>query len=384
MINKVKREFQDQPRSFFLFGPRGVGKSTWMRSQYKNALWVDLLDPQTFRNYTAKPERLFDLAEANPSQKVVVIDEIQKVPALLSVVHALIEKKRGIKFVLSGSNARKLKHTSANLLGGRALNCSLHPFIAYELGKDFSLESALQYGMLPLIYKQNNTQKILDAYISLYLHEEIQAEGLVRNIEYFSRFLEAISFSHGSLLNVTSVARECEVKRKTVENYIAILEELLLCYQLPVFTKRAKRKLISHKKFYLFDSGVFATLRPKGILDRPEEINGAALEGLVAQHLQAWNDYSDTKHQIAFWRTKSGLEVDFVVYGKLGFWAIEVKNTKRIHPQDLRPLKEFLSDYPMAKGILLYRGTEKIMHDNILCISCEKFLKSLKPNNKII
>ncbi|EKE01835.1 MAG: hypothetical protein ACD_21C00038G0001 [uncultured bacterium] len=379
----IKRVFQDQPRSFFLFGPRGVGKSTWMREQYQGALWIDLLDPQTLRNFVAKPERLFDLIDANPSQSIVVIDEVQKVPTLLSVVHSLIEKKRGIKFILSGSSARKLKRTSADLLGGRALKCSLHPFIASELGKDFSLETALRYGMLPLVHKQEDPQKILHAYISLYLHEEIQAEGLVRNIEYFARFLETISFSHGSLLNATNIARECEVKRKTVENYIDILEELLLCYQLPVFTKKAKRQLISHKKFYLFDSGVFATLRPKGVLDRPEEVAGVALEGLVAQHLQAWNDYSNPKHQVAFWRTRTDLEVDFIVYGSLGFWAIEVKNTKHIRPEDLRGLKAFLDDYPMAKAILLYRGTERIMCDNILCIPCENFLVNLKPNQPL-
>ena len=155
-MNTIKRIFQDQSRSFFLFGPRGVGKSTWMKSQYQNALWIDLLDPQTSRNFVARPERLFDLVNANPSQDVVVIDEVQKVPALLSIVHSLIEKKQGIKFVLSGSSARKLKQTSADLLGGRALKCNLHPFIASELGDMFSLDDALLNGMLPLVYKQQD------------------------------------------------------------------------------------------------------------------------------------------------------------------------------------------------------------------------------------
>lgn len=384
IMTTLKRIFQSQERSFFLFGPRGVGKSTWMQSQYKDALWIDLLDPQTLRSFTAKPERLFDLVNASPSQSVIVIDEVQKVPTLLAVVHALIEKKREVKFVLSGSSARKLKRTSADLLGGRALKCSLHPFMACELGNTFSLELALKCGMLPLVYQQQDAQKMLHAYVSLYLHEEIQAEGLVRNIEHFARFLEAISFSHGSLLNITNIARECEVKRKTVENYIDILEELLLCYQLSVFTKRAKRQLTSHKKFYLFDSGVFSVLRPRGTLDSPEEINGAALEGLVMQHLQAWNDYNTDKHLITFWRTKSGLEVDFIVYGNLGFWAIEVKNTKKILPADIRPLQAFLTDYPMAKAILLYRGTEKIMNDKVLCLPSEDFLTALKPNYPLI
>jgi uncharacterized protein len=384
MNSIIQRAFNDQSRSFFLFGPRGVGKSTWMRSMYKDALWLDLLDPQSLRSFLARPERLFDLVAANESRNVVVIDEVQKVPALLSVVHSLIEKKRNLKFILSGSSARKLKRTSVDLLGGRALKCNLHPFIAYELGNKFSLAEALTSGMLPLVFKQETRLQMLQAYISLYLHEEIQAEGLVRNVEYFARFLEAISFSHGSLLNIANIARECEVKRKTVENYISILEELLLCYQLSVFSKKAKRQLIGHKKFYLFDSGVFSALRPRGVLDRPEEVNGLALEGLVNQHLQAWSDYSVGKQQIAFWRTKSGVEVDFIVYGNLGFWAIEVKNSKKIKTQDIQALKIFLGDYPEAKAILLYRGTEKIMQDGVLCIPCEDFLLSVKPNCPLI
>lgn len=383
-MNTIARVFQDQQRSFFIFGPRGTGKSTWVHMQYSDALWIDLLDPETLRNYVAKPERLFDLIAANPTKFVVVLDEIQKVPTLLSVVHSLIEEKRNIKFILSGSSARKLKRTNADLLGGRALRCVLHPFIASELGDLFSLEKALHDGLLPLIYGQQDSQKMLHAYISLYLHEEIQAEGLFRNVENFSRFLEAISFSHASLLNITNIARECGVKRKTVENYLAILEELLLCYQLTVFTKRAQRQLVSHPKFYLFDAGVFAALRPKGHLDSPEEIDGAALEGLVAQHLYAWNDYNETKHQLAFWRTKAGVEVDFVVYGELGFWAIEVKNTKRIRPADTKSLKAFQEDYPTAKAILLYRGTEQILVNNVLCMPCENFLLNLRPNSQLI
>jgi uncharacterized protein len=380
----IKRALQDQTRSFFLFGPRGTGKSTWMRSQYCDALWIDLLDPEILRNYIAKPERLFDLVAANPERSTVIIDEIQKVPTLLSVVHSLIEKKPNTKFILSGSSARKLKRTSADLLGGRALRCILHPFIASELGTLFSLEQALNQGLLPLIYQQEDSQKMLHAYISLYLHEEIQTEGLVRNLEQFTRFLEAISFSHASLINITNIARECEVKRKTVENYLEILDELLLSYQLPVFTKRAQRQLVAHPKFYIFDAGVFSALRPKGHLDSVEEINGAALEGLVAQHLQAWNDYSDIKHQLAFWRTKAGLEVDFIIYGQLGFWAIEVKNAKRVYPSDTKSLKAFQSDYPTAKAILLYRGTEQILVNDILCMPCEAFLLNLRPNQPLL
>ncbi len=379
----IKRTFFDKNRSFFLFGPRGVGKSTWMKQQYQDAIWIDLLNPETLRNFLGHPERLFDLISANQTKNTVVIDEVQKIPALLSVIHSIIESNLTIKFILSGSSARKLKKFEADLLAGRALKRTLHPFTAYELGEEFSLTRALKYGMLPLVYHQQDAQEILQSYIALYLHEEIQAEGLIRNLEGFSRFLEAISFSHASLLNVNNVARECSVKRKTVENYLEILEDLLLCYQIPIFAKKSKRQLIAHKKFYLFDSGIFATLRPKGILDRPEETDGAALEGIVAQHLQAWNDYSDNKNQISFWRTRAGLEVDFIVYGDKKIWAIEVKNSRTITPNDLRGLQEFSKDYPMTKTILLYRGTEKITNKGILCLPCEEFLKNIIPNTDL-
>ena len=381
----VKRLFSDPQESFFLFGPRGTGKSTLLRERLPEALWIDLLDPDTFRSYFSYPERLQDLIAGNPNKHKVVIDEIQKVPALLSVVHKIIEeKKQKIQFILTGSSSRKLKRTGADLLGGRALKCILHPFMAFELKEDFNLVKALNDGMLPLVYKATNPQKTLDAYISLYLHEEIQMEGLVRNLENFTRFLEVISFSHSSLLNITNIARECAVKRKTVENYIDILEELLLAFHLPVFSKRAKRELSSHPKFYLFDAGVYTTLRPKGPLDKLEEKDGAALEGLVAQHLRSWNDYSEQKAGLYFWRTRGGLEVDFIVYGENIFWAIEVKNSTRIHPKDLNSLQAFLQDYPMANALFLYRGKERIKMQNILCMPCEEFLLQLTPNYPIL
>lgn len=375
-----KRFFTEPRESFFLFGPRGTGKSTLMSKHKDKAIWIDLLLPDQERAYLANPERLLGVLEAQPQKKIVVIDEVQKVPALLSVVHSIIEKKQGIQFILTGSSARKLKRAGADLLGGRALLRTLHPFMAAELGQNFNLASALQNGMLPLLSDINDKKDKLQAYISLYLKEEIQTEGLVRNIGDFSRFLEAISFSHASLINITNIARECQVNRKTVESYVTILKDLLLAFELNVFTKRAKRELSAHPKFYLFDAGVFRNLRPAGPLDIPTEIEGAAIEGLVAEHLRAWNDYSSQKHELAFWRTRSGVEVDFIVYGPLGFWAIEVKNSKRIDSSELQGLKAFLEDYPMATAIFLYRGQERIIENNILCIPCEEFLSGLKPN----
>ncbi len=380
-----KRLFCPPKQSFFLFGPRGTGKSTLIHKVFSDALWIDLLRPDILRSYSARPERLFEIVHGNPEKQVIVIDEVQKIPSLLTVVHALIEEQqgRGRQFILTGSNSRKLKRCNIDLLGGRALKCVLHPFMAAELGSDFSLHNALHHGLLPLLLASQNPKQSLEAYVGLYLQEEIQAEGLVRNIESFSCFLETISFSHASELNVTNIANDCEVKRKTVENYIEILKELSLAFQLPVFSKRAQRALTTHPKFYLFDAGVFRALRPCGPFDRPEEIDGLALEGLVAQHLLAWNDYSTDKHEIGFWRTRSKVEVDFVVYGSQGIFAIEVKNSSKINLHDLKPLETFLTDYPMAKALYLYRGTEQLLHKNVLCMPVEKFLTQLMPNQSI-
>ena len=217
-----------------------------------------------------------------------------------------------------------------NLLGGRAAQKSLHPFIAAELGDQFSLERALRLGMLPIVLGSNTPEETLRAYNGLYLREEVQMEGLVRNIGGFSRFLEAVSFSQGAVLNRASVARDAQVKSKTVDAYLEILEDLLLAFRIPVFTRRAKRELAAHPKFFFFDTGVFRANRPTGPLDTPSEIDGAALEGLVAQHLRAWCDYSDGNHKLHYWQTRSRVEVDFIVYGEEGFHALEVKNSARV------------------------------------------------------
>jgi len=208
-------------------------------------------------------------------------------------------------------------------------------------------------------------------------------EGIVRHVDHFSRFLEAMSFSQGSVLNYASIARDCGVSSKTVDNYISILEDLLLSFRVQVFTKKAKRNLSSHAKFYYFDVGVYRSIRPRGPLDSPELIAGHALETLVAQHLRAWIDYSQQQGQLYFWRTKSGLEVDFVVYGEIGFYALEVKNSHRIRPGDLRGLREFKQDYPECQCILLYRGEDMLQKEDILCCPITSFLLKLIPNHKL-
>ncbi len=377
-----QRFFRDPGTHYFLFGPRGTGKSTWARAHYEDPIWIDLLDPAEVRFYQAKPERLREVVYGEPAKQTVVIDEIQKVPELLSVVHLLIEEKN-LKFVLTGSSSRKLKRSGVDLLGGRALPLTMHPFMAAELGENFDLEQALVMGMLPLVLDSPVPLKVLRGYASIYLQEEVQAEGLVRNVGNFSRFLETISFSHASMLNTSHVARECHVERKTVEGYISILEDLLLAYRIPVFSRRAKRKVISHPKFYLFDAGVYRSLRPSGPIDRPEEFDGHGLEGLVAQHLRAWIGYSKSECSLYFWRTSKGVEVDFVVYGQDHFYAIEVKNSKNVSRLDVRGLKSFREDYPESHPLLLYRGDKKQIIDGVLCLPCDEFLLRLRPDNDL-
>lgn len=379
----VPRFFQAPSSHFFLFGPRGTGKSTWLRNAYPDALWIDLLRPEIHRQYAARPERLRELVAGNRDAPVVVIDEVQKEPILLDVVHDLIERRAGPRFVLTGSSARKLKREGVDLLAGRALLRSLHPFMAAEIGDRFHLDSALKLGLVPLVWSSREPEEVLKAYVGLYLKEEVQMEGLVRRFEGFARFLEAVSFSHAAVLNVSEVARECQVSRKTVEGYLEILEDLLLAFRIPVFSKRAQRGLTMHPKFFWFDAGVFVAMRPAGPLDRPEEIGGAALEGLIAQHLRAWIDYSGDDFTLSFWRTRAGTEVDFVLYGRHGFWALEVKRSATIRPADLRGLKAFRDEYPEAELRLLYRGEEAHVVDGIRCLPCDDFLRKLVPGRPL-
>jgi uncharacterized protein len=362
--------------SFFLFGPRGTGKTTWLRQQFGHALWLDLLDPENQRLYLARPERLREWIDAHPDAHDVVIDEIQKVPALLDVVHQLVEGDRSIRFILTGSSARKLRRHAVNLLAGRLLRVEMHPFTANELGKAFDLTRALSTGMIPLIWNADDPKQTLRAYAALYLREEVQAEAMVRDIGAFSRFLESISFSHGSQINLSAIARECQVGRKAVEGYLDILEDLMLSFRVPVFTRRAKRHLVAQEKFYFFDTGVYRSLRPAGPLDRPEEIGGVAFEGLIAQHLRANIANNQTDEQLYYWRTKSGSEVDFVVYGSSTFAAYEVKHHTKVHTTDLRSLKAFRDDYPEATVSLIYLGSDRLQIDGISIVPAVEMLTS--------
>ncbi|MBI1860930.1 MAG: ATP-binding protein [Deltaproteobacteria bacterium] len=345
--------------SIFLFGPRGTGKSSWVQSTFPKANYINLLEDATFTELLASPGRL-ETRIAN-SKEYTILDEVQKVPALLDEVHRLIESK-GQKFVLTGSSARKLRRGAGNLLAGRALTRKLYPLTTLELGQDFNLHRALSFGTLPRSIKSNKPKDFLKSYISTYLKEEIQAEGLTRNLAGFARFLEAASFSQGQVLNSSGVGQDAHLNQKVTESYFEILEDLLLARRIPVFTRRAKRKIVAHPKFYFFDVGVFNTLRPRGPLDSDAEIQGASLESLVIQDFIAINDYKEWEYESHYWRTHSKLEVDFVFYGPRGLKAVEVTRSAKLRDDDFRALEAFHEDYPEAKCYLVWGGSKAISH----------------------
>ncbi|MFH1896477.1 MAG: ATP-binding protein [bacterium] len=366
-------------KSFFLFGPRGVGKTTWVKLTFPKAPYLDLLEAELFNDLLANPQRLENYIPKG-HRGFVVIDEVQKVPSLLDEVHRLIENSN-YKFVLTGSSARKLRKGGYNLLAGRALTYYMHPLSAVELGADFSMASSLNFGQLPSILSESDPKKYLQSYIKTYLEQEIFQEGLTRNLANFARFLETASFSQGSVLNISAVAREAAIERKVVENYFNILEDLLIAVRLPVFSKKAKRRLASHAKFYFFDTGIFRTIRPMGPLDAPEMVEGLAFESLFLQNLTAVNDSLGLDYKLFYYRTAAGVEVDFVAYGPRGICAFEVKRTAKVNSSALSGLKLFAKDYPQTRLFLIYGGKRKMRDGNIEILPMEYVLKNL---NKLV
>jgi predicted AAA+ superfamily ATPase len=382
-MSLIKRFISPAEGSFFLLGPRGTGKTLWLQETFPDAFWVDLLLPENFRFYTAKPERLADEIKVRCGKNqplTVVIDEVQRIPTLLDVVHGTIVQSPHVRFVLSGSSARKLRRGGINLLGGRAAIQHMHPFLAGELGEKFSLDAALQHGLLPVVWNAPNAARILSAYVGGYLEEEVKQEALVRKLDAFSRFLEAAAFAHGTTPNCSAMARECGISGNTAEAYLAILHDLLIAFSVPPFGRRPKRRDLFGAKFYFCDAGLCRNLRPPrpGLVDAPTL--GFVLEGLVAQHLRAWCDYSEGNHRLYFWRGPGGAEVDFVLCGDRGLWALEVKTAETIHPEHLRGLHAFQRLFPEAKPILLYGGTHFLRRGDVACIPLEWFLRELHPD----
>ena len=365
----------DTTKSFFLFGPRGVGKTQWLRSTFPNDLYFDLLEARTYSYLLADPTRLGERIPLNYSGWVI-LDEVQRIPELLNEVHRLIESRK-LRFIMTGSSARALRRRGVNLLAGRALTRFMHPLTIEELGESFSLQRSLRFGSLPSVYVEHDPAAYLASYVATYLREEVQQEGLTRNLSAFSRFLEVASFSQSEVLTMAEVARESSISVKVVQDYFTILEDLLLAVRLPVFSKRAKRRLIAHPKFLFFDSGVFNSIRPKGPLDHPELAPGASVETLFYQQVRALNDYHNLEYSIFYWRTQAQDEVDFVLYGPKGIHAFDLKHDDRVRQEDTSGLKLFLQDYPSAKCHLLYLGNDEYFESDISIMPLETALKKL-------
>jgi len=370
------RIFNPSPTSsFFIFGARGTGKSSWLKATFAQKNYIDLLDDETFNILNAQPKRLIDLV--HDLRQPVIIDEVQKVPHLLDEVHRLIENSK-LRFILTGSSARKLRKRGVNLLAGRAFTYQFHPLTSVEMKNDFNLKKALKFGLLPMATTTDDPDKYLQSYLRTYLREEVLLEGLTRNLPAFSRFLQAASFSQAAPLNVSKVASECAVERTVVIDYFSILQDLLISVELPIFSKKAKRELMTKSKFFFFDCGLYQAIRPRGPLDSDSEINGFALETLVLQNIRALNDYYEWKYELFYWHTRKHQEVDLILYGPKNLIAIEVKSTERPQKKDFESLLLFKEDYPMAKVMMIYGGTEEKTLHGIQMIPANLFFKNIK------
>ena len=336
---------QPGSETFFLWGPRQAGKSTLLRGCYPDAYWVDLLNSEVFRRYLDHPEYLRqELAAAAPlAGRQIVIDEVQKVPALLDEVHWLIEN-RGLHFALCGSSARKVRRGAANLLGGRAVRYELRGLTAGELGAAFDLSRMLNHGYLPRIYQAARPRRLLDAYIADYLREEVAAEGLVRNLPAFSGFLDAAALSDGEMVNFSNIARECGVSSPTAKAYFEILNDTLLGRWLTAYRRRRKRRVIGAPKFYFADVGVVNRLIRRGELTPGSPLYGKAFENWVFHELSAGIEYQEWDLELTYWRLPSGIEVDFVL-GDMEI-AVEAKASARITRDHLRGLRTLMEEHP--------------------------------------
>lgn len=360
-------------KSYFLFGPRGTGKTSLIAKQLENAKVYDLLDADIFRALIKRPKLLED---QNTSRDIIVIDEIQKFPALLDEVHRLISKK-GYKFLLTGSSARKLKHGAANLLGGRAWQSSLFPLCSNEI-PDFDFIKYLNTGGLPAHYLSNTPQEELQNYISLYLQEEIQEEALTRNIPAFAEFLELIALTNGKEISYDSLASDCGVSPSTIKNYLEILTDTLIGFHLTAFTKTKKRKAISRGKFYLFDVGVVNSLCQRGEIKLNSELFGSAFEQFILQEIRAYLGYTRKNIKMHYWRSTSQFEVDLILGNK---WAVEIKSTKLVQEKHLKGLNALKEEKLIENYAVISQDSEprKIGRD-IHILPWDYFLKNLWGN----
>ena len=373
---KIHRQLQLEPllalKSFFLFGPRATGKTTLIKQQLlKKATVIDLLDSRHFLRLSSAPHELESLIAANPAE-IIVIDEIQRIPELLNEIHRLLESQN-LTFLLTGSSARKLRRGQANLLAGRVWNAGLFSLIYREI-PDFKLNRYLQYGGLPAVYLSDYPEEELNAYVNTYLREEIMAEGLIRRLPPFTRFLKTIALVNGEMINFTKLANDCQVPPSTVTEYVGLLEDTLVGFLLPAWTESKKRKAIKTGKFYFFDPGVTHMLAGTEALDRNSNLYGKSFEQFICMELRAYLSYKRKRIPLTYWRSKSGHEVDFLLGTKT---AIAVKSSKKISKNDFKGLKYLKEEGVFQNLILVSQDPVGARTDDILSIHWQKFLSDL-------
>jgi predicted AAA+ superfamily ATPase len=366
-------------QSAFLWGPRKTGKSTYLKNRFPNSLTFDFLKTDYFIEVSKNPALLREqilAADKSLLEQPIILDEVQKVPQVLDEVHWLIENK-GLRFILCGSSARKLRRGHVNLLGGRAWRYEMFPLVSAEL-ESINLLHALNHGMIPSHYLQDDKdcRRSLKAYIVDYLKEEVFAEGLTRNFPAFSRFFDAFGYSHGELTNYSNIARDCGVDSKTVKEYYQILLDTLLAVRIDPFKKRQSRNIITKApKYYMFDVGVAGNLRKQNLETEKGEDFGRAFEHFILMEILAYKSYNEKDFEINFWRTKTGLEVDFLLAG--GEIAIEVKGANRIDRRDFYSLETFTDEYLPKRSFIICNEKDKRLHGKIEVIPWRYFLQEL-------
>lgn len=369
-------------QSFFLFGPRGTGKSTWVRTQFPTAYRVDLLDEVLYHSYLVRSGLFADELRAVPAGTTVCVDEIQRLPPLLNEVHRFIEEKR-LRFILCGSSARKLKQQGTNLLAGRAVRREMHPFVPAELGSAFNLETVLALGSLPVIWNAPDRRDALEAYVRMYLKEEVQAEALVRNLPGFARFLPIAALFHGQTLNTATLARDAEAARTTVTGYLDILEDTLLAFRLPAYAPRMRVREKRHPKLYWVDAGIVRALKHQFATPTAEE-RGPLFEGWIANLLRIYRDYRGLFDEWYYWAPADAArtEVDFLLQRGAAWVAIEAKAATTIGDDALRGLRAVDGLKGLVRRVLVHPGGKRLLtRDGIEVWPVGHFLRALDDDS---
>jgi predicted AAA+ superfamily ATPase len=365
--------------SVFLWGARQTGKSTLLKKLFPKKRYYDLLKGEEFERLNRRPELLRQELMVCQPNELIIIDEVQKVPQLLDEVHWLITNKQ-LRFIMCGSSARKLKRSGANLLGGRAIRNVLFPLTSYEV-QDLDLERAINNGMLPRHYTIKDARKRVQAYVGDYLQEEIKAEALTRNLTTFNRFLEIAAISSGEMLNFKNIASECGVSSPTIKEYFSILSDTMIGYFIPAYKKIVKRRVIQTPRFYYFDVGITNFLLKRNNLIQGSADYGKAFEQFIINEIYAFTIYNNSYHELSYWRTTSGYEVDAIL-GKAQV-AIEIKSSKEVYSHHLKGLRAFEEEYPNARKIVVSMEPNRRIVKNIEIIPVLEFLKMLWNNNII-